>query len=767
MTAPDKKSLLQTLTKIDQPIGESKSVGFVTKHIWAGAPLDGLIFSPPMHDGEPLDVARQVYHRLAARIMSAHIYKVQTYILFACAVASGFFAGRFVDPTMGFGVGVLSAVGFLWFVAPLLTRKTFSQNVDEASEIIERTFFRSLAFEAPEDLRDRVQQGWLTLDGRPLSAELSAEDGKSTEASTRTMWWIATSVAVGVAVSSVLSGGTLGSFGSFGGAGLAGLLFVLKLVFDKHPLAKRASELEVAEAVEGAAYAAAGGKPWGEIAENARVRQVQEALNDPTPLVTLGTTTGILGGRGDFYAPNKGLPFRLSLRDLQNHLLVLGGTGSGKTSGILRPLAYQLSEFENVGLVILDGKSALPLELRDISDLTLIDPAKDSVSLVADLEPDRIVDTITQILAPSSSAGERFWVDSASGLLRRAAVLGKAAGGHYWTLESAARIASDQTYRDTVVSQISEDTDGPVLDEAADFFSREWQVLDIKTQSNIIATMRAWMSAITASPDMLKWASSLPGEDTVDITSPLHGGRIGIVVPQYRYGSAGAVVTALLKARIYARLKARAETPAWQEQETPVVFLVDEAQEIATEEDATMLAIGRSLGLAVVGATQTVESVIVKLGDALARKWLGIYGGVVGLPGRSVQTDEFVASRGGARWHVTLNQIQGFMVRDALTISGVTGASAAAKRQPHMADMLQKGKVTSLPSRIQEAATALIQGMLPAKKDPTGNLGVVPLVTGGELQTLLAEPDTALVFATRARVLRRDVIRLTPRYPSA
>src|SRR6185369_12159764 len=131
---------------------------------------------------------------------------------------------------------------------------------------------------------------------------------------------------------------------------------LVKVLFDKRPLVARAAELEAAEAVEGNAFVAAGGKSWGAIPEAARQRQIKEAAGDPTFTVLLGATTGIFAGRGDFFGPGPDMPFRLSLRDLQMHMLVLGGTGSGKTSGALRPLARQVCENQNVGLVVMDGK---------------------------------------------------------------------------------------------------------------------------------------------------------------------------------------------------------------------------------------------------------------------------------------------------------------------------------------------------------------------------------------------------------------------------
>jgi hypothetical protein len=45
-------------------------------------------------------------------------------------------------------------------------------------------------------------------------------------------------------------------------------------------------------------------------------------------------------------------------------------------------------------------------------------------------------------------------------------------------------------------------------------------------------------------------------------------------------------------------------------------------------------------------------------------------------------------------------------------------------------------------------------------------LGPRALVAPGEIASLAAVPDTAIVLATRGRVPRRDIVRLRPEYPS-
>jgi hypothetical protein len=563
------------------------------------------------------------------------------------------------------------------------------------------------------------------------------------------------------------------SFGGFGfikyfGSFVVLLILIVKLFKDKRPLLMRAHELLVAEAAEGTAYVAAGGQAWGSIPEAARKRQITEATNDSSPTVELGRTTGVFAARGDYFGPNAGLPFRLSLRDMQMHMLVLGGTGSGKTSGVLRPIARQLSAQSSVGLVIMDGKGALPSEMSDLFGMRVVDPAQAGVdiSLVSGVEPSVIVDTIREILAPASGGQDQFWVNSAAGALRRGAVIAQAAGGAWWSLFHAAQVVSNKADRDQLIQALTPKAEeDALLREAFAYFKREWDVMDPKTQSNILAEIRSWISTITATPELLRWAKTPAGKDSIDILSPLTGGRLGILIPEYRYGVAGSVVTALIKARLYSGLKSRADRDWSGTSETPVVLIIDEVQELATTQDAQMLPIGRSLGLATIAATQGIEGIAAKLGPAIASQWLSIFGSVVALGGRSAQTDAFVAQRAGESWQLTPGMVIGNTVRGSLSMEAMSGPIAAARTQPHMAATVGKGGLAGVTSSIAAAASMASKSGAAAPPPPAQlALGSRPLFPPGEIASLAAVPDTAIVLATRGRVARRDVVALRPEY---
>lgn len=807
------QSMLDAITESGpKPIAPNRQVA--NNWFWKFVPVDPLVFGGPNHDGSTLQTARQVYHRLLSRMVAERAHGMQLAIITAAWLVTVLLGHRLTfrgGAAFGAVLGLAAFGAFLFFVVPVLMRIAMPASAaDEARAIVTRTFLRDLPPDTPADLRDELQEGWLTLDGRPLSSEISSEDGRTTEASRRTIWWILTAVAVGWAVfymfgsssapppsqandvdpssmfgaagPSALGGslsggpfdGILGGLAIFSWLGSFVVLAILaiKLIRDKRPLFLRATELANAEAVEGAAFVAAGGTSWGTIPETARQRQIAVAASDPTPTFELGQTTGVFAGRGDFFGPNAGLPFRLSLRDLQMHMLVLGGTGSGKTSGILRPLARQVSAQPAIGLVVMDGKGSLPGELAELPGMTVVDPARTGVdvSLVSGVEPAVIVDTIREILAPSGNGQDSFWVNSAAGALRRGAVIAQAVGGPWWSLYNAARVVSSKSDRDGLIEALMPRADAnPLLLEAITYFKQEWDVMDERTRSNILAEIRSWISTITATPELLRWAKTPAGKDTVDVLAPLMGGRMGILIPEYRYGLAGSVVTALLKARIYGGLKSRADRSWEGGAETPVVFLIDEVQEVATAQDAQLLPIGRSLGLAMVAATQGIEGITAKLGETVAAKWLSIFGTVIALGGRSPESDAFVAARAGDAWQLALTQVEGNTVRGALRMEAYSGPIAAARTQPHMSRATARGGWVAAPSRTA-SALAVARGVQGAQlKDaspPSMTLGPHPLVAPGEIASLAAVPDTAIALATRGRVPRRDVVRLRPEYPA-
>jgi hypothetical protein len=414
--------------------------------------------------------------------------------------------------------------------------------------------------------------------------------------------------------------------------------------------------------------------------------------------------------------------------------------------------------------VVLDGKGALPGEVaKFVPDLTVIEPAGKAMSLVEGLTPTEIVATVTDILGQNDK--DRFWQDSAAALMRYAAILAKQDGGASWTLTGIWRIASEGPSTDVLESV---DQTNPEQAEAVAFFKKEWPGVEDKVKSSILATLRTWYTSITSHPDTLRWANTVSGGSDVDIASVLKGGRIGILAPAHRYGAAGPVVMALLKARIFAAIRDRADR-GMTEGETPVVMIMDEAQDITTQQDAVILGIARSLNLAMVAATQTVEGIEAKLGEREAGRYLTLFGSVLALQNRSARTAQMVAARIGATFRPVLEHVPGVpTVRGAVTAQRASGRLAAAKTQPLVANTVLVGE-GSTPVHLLASINPfqLFRRTVQGEQDrPSSRIGPAPLVTPEEFPEFVVEPDTAFAILTRGRVPRRDVIKLRPLYES-
>lgn len=786
MNLQEAESYIQEVTK---PIKGNYGNPLSAARLWETSGLDGLILEPPSHSGKTEEVAREVYHRLAARLIASQLHEPRRIALrkgisgaFACEILllvaipplaliiAATFPGKaawltpliFLVLFLSIPAGLLAYANGLVNSAPHQMRSaSITKAKEEALGAVKRCFFRVFPDETPEDLADIWRHTWFTNEGRPLSSELVETDATSLVALEFANDWQSIASALRFAAVTCLAGPCL-----------LPVLLVLLLRNSENYGRLRAMELDRRQAVEGSTLVAAGGVLWAKQQEQARMQQVSESIRDLTPLFELGLTTGVLAARGDGFAPSAGLPFHLSLKDLQNHLVVFGGTGAGKTSGVLRPLAHQVASTQNVGLVVMDGKAALPAELASLPGMKLIDPKTNSFSLVAGLSPSDLVDTLVDVLAGQNES-EPYWTNAAAGLLRRSAVLAQRAGGSWWTLEGIGKIATSEDSLKNVMESITfeEFQSDPVLAEAFHFFAYEWKEMDKKPQSSIVSHAMNWISSITAHPDLLNWAKTGEGQDSFDLLAPLQGGRLGFLIPAHRYGRAGAVVTALLKARFYAKIRERAERQL-QEFETPIVFLIDEAQEVATKDDATMLAIGRSLGLAMIAATQTIEGVEEKLGDKTASKWLAVFGNALALTGRSHRTDEFMAKRAGSVWKATVRSVPGVSVKDAIVTSLFSGSVAVTRRQTLMRPFAvpRPSPVTPFTERARHSA----QGQSPINPDPRyqrevdeglhSSVEPSPLVFSEEMSSLLAEPNLALLVAIRGRVPRRDIIRLDPKY---
>ena len=369
-----------------------------------------------------------------------------------------------------------------------------------------------------------------------------------------------------------------------------------------------------------------------------KTAQCERASKDLSDFWILGKSTARIGGN---FGADRDREIGLSALDLSTHLLVTGATGAGKTSGVLRPLARWWANRDGLhGMLVIDGKGDLPREFDgSLRDYRLLIPGRDSINLLAGLEPADIVTAL------SPAAANDFWSQSAAELLYQCAVLAQRTN---YDLVTISKLLGDSKYRNGVCAELSKIGSAELpkpLFRALSFFATGWDPDKNNTQAGVLSTAQSWVNNLLRHPDLLDWAALSNGDGSVpvDITRVLDGARIGLDVPEYKYGSAASAVTALLRAQVYRAAKNRGSEGA---KGTQCLVIIDEAALALGPLEAQILPVARSLGLSFCCATQNLEQFLQNFGDSGAFGLIDQFRSLVQL-NSSYKTQEYMRSRAG------------------------------------------------------------------------------------------------------------------------
>jgi len=279
---------------------------------------------------------------------------------------------------------------------------------------------------------------------------------------------------------------------------------------------------------------------------------------------------------------------------------------------------------------------------------------------------------------------------------------------------------------------------------------------------------------------LAQWADCDTG---VSIEDVLYGKKIGLLLPEFKFGRAGAVISNLAKRRFYEAVKRRGES--WKNGDgTRVLLVVDEAQNLIAggTDDAAVLPIARSLGLSVVWATQNVDGLQIALKDkpALLEQILGQFRSVIGLAVNTDATCQFLAGRLGSTPRPVYSEVPSPVADAAATVSGMQLAAGAYSAGTLMASVSATPEIVGLRGRglageavdmlgklAEKAGLDKAYKLLPAalregEKAGSAKIGTHENLTEKEVRNLTAQKFTALAVVNRAGVDRRDLIKLTP-----
>ncbi len=541
------------------------------------------------------------------------------------------------------------------------------------------------------------------------------------------------------------------------------------------PLRQRAQMLEDAVKDAGTEHLIeAAGRDHFISLEAARNKQIEAAIQDKSPLIKLGLTTSILSQRRDLLAPSeKGLPFVLSIQDLSTHLGILGATGTGKTSGVIRPLVRQWLEYDQGGLLVLDGKGTLPLELSNWEGYQLVSPEHAAFNPIEQLNPDAISETMLALYEDDS--GERYWIDASAQMIRHAAILLEASKKEY-TLPNLQRVIVDPAYREEVLAQAITDAAEERQLAAGNYFIVELSAMPEKTRESIVNTVRVWLSNLTGHEKLGKWISSNKGARIEDC---LEGKRMGLLLPEALYGRGGQLISMFALRRLYDAIKKRGDNWHKKQGQRRVLLVADEVQNIVSNNDLAMLPIARSLGLAVCYSTQNIDGLYKRLKKGGALQLMGNFNNLIVLPPKTKDSNEYVSERVGEIWKAGIDKFNG--LADAAADLGRYMNSGTDKQtratrygralksnMPRLAWAVGLWRAVNTVSHNRSRLKHLVM-----RDETMDNFYYEPpqlsikshrLIGPDEINTLLAEPNMAIAVAQRGRVVRRDLIKLQPEY---
>ncbi len=411
-------------------------------------------------------------------------------------------------------------------------------------------------------------------------------------------------------------------------------------------------------------------------------KQFQHATGylENAKLYNLGTGTGVLRARGDLTAPMGGQPVMLDSESLSQHLLVLGGTGEGKTSAVLRPLMQQIFDDPAFGAYVCDAKGVLWSDAADVAekagraeDTIVIGSGEGQygVDALAGLTPSTVAAVLRSVLQQLSGDGpaDSFWPDMASNFLRHVltvaaayaltddakaevAVSKVAPYSLWWAYQAVIDEAKLTKAIESIRKEVKQRRDRiesappserPALIEAArplfrpdvqaslEYIGGAWSEMATATKTGIVANVTQLLDPLAGSQSIRERFAVGPSDATIDIAQALDGKLVLNALSSIEGGLAARLINILLKTSLYrsARLReAQMKSRGEDAKSKPCAFIVDEVQEIVTSDpssglsDATFWNVARSTGLVGIFATQTVAALRQALGDHAAENFL-------------------------------------------------------------------------------------------------------------------------------------------------
>lgn len=369
-----------------------------------------------------------------------------------------------------------------------------------------------------------------------------------------------------------------------------------------------------------------------------------------------------------------------TIEDALQGTIILGGNGSGKTSGSGATIAQGLLQAGIGGLVLTarDDEAARWSQLASATgrsaDLVLVSasdaqPLECNAFAIAErlngavALTQRLSSLVTELLRAGGDQRESlepFWDHAAEQLVSNVIDL-LVLCGEPPRLSLVAKLAREATATPEKQKQLGDFcdqlrrlTNGTVLSrarllDAFDtlwYFEHELPSYEAKTRSSLLATLMSQLQPMLRSP----FRSFVDGSEQLPLEETLAGKIIVLDFPVSRYGSSGRLLQILLKMLWQRMVDARGRG-------APTFLWADEAQYFLTPQDLSFLQTARGHDAIVVMLTQSIanlEALSSDQGTGTAEAMLGNFQTKIFHANACTRTNAYAEQLIGSVWHAKL-----------------------------------------------------------------------------------------------------------------
>ncbi len=300
-------------------------------------------------------------------------------------------------------------------------------------------------------------------------------------------------------------------------------------------------------------------------------------------------------------------------KDRYLHTLIVGTTGTGKSSRLLKPMIYQDLEIiaagKKAGITVIEPKGDLAADVAEMAKsfgvpVIFVNPEDPDTPKFNPMEgdPTTVAEITRTVLQALFGRQEAFFRQAQETVAKNTVMLLKSARGDNVTMQDLAMILQDQTIMRATVDELVRRTKGPTA--LTQFFNKE--LLNEKSDLHKhILGLRLQLEDITSN-ELLNRV--LNGKSDVNLDDHLRNG--GVLVFNTAMGRLGKLGDVFGKFAILHYQSAVFRRPGDENTRVPNFLYIDEAPRYMNPDFEILLAIGRSFRCAATVALQNTSQLL-------------------------------------------------------------------------------------------------------------------------------------------------------------